>query len=105
MEGSWTFAGCVISDSKSSTPSHAQLYTKRGGICRFRFCEAHDFRRTSLTCPQIKRRGNRRAVPSLLKDIETSRKDYERRRESLCCLAKAMSSELTIASNALVARA
>jgi hypothetical protein len=23
MEGSWTFAGCVISDSKSSTPSHA----------------------------------------------------------------------------------
>jgi hypothetical protein len=23
IEGSWTFAGCVISDSKSSTPSHA----------------------------------------------------------------------------------
>jgi hypothetical protein len=34
MEGSWTFAGCVISDSTSSTPSHAlhteQFYTKRG---------------------------------------------------------------------------
>jgi hypothetical protein len=59
----------------------------------------------SLTCPQIKRRGNRRAVPSLLKDIETSRRDYERRRESLCCLVKAMSSELTIASNALTASA
>jgi hypothetical protein len=33
MEGSWTFAGCVISDSTSSTPSHAfyakQFYTKR----------------------------------------------------------------------------
>jgi hypothetical protein len=26
MEGSWTFAGCVISDSTSSTPSHA-FYT------------------------------------------------------------------------------
>jgi len=23
IEGSWTFAGCVISDSTSSTPSHA----------------------------------------------------------------------------------
>jgi len=36
MEGSWTFAGCVISDSKSSTPSHALFYTKHDGICRFR---------------------------------------------------------------------
>jgi hypothetical protein len=34
IEGSWTFAGCVISDSTSSTPSHAfytkQFYTKQG---------------------------------------------------------------------------
>jgi hypothetical protein len=29
IEGSWTFAGCVISDSTSSTPSHA-FYTKQG---------------------------------------------------------------------------
>jgi len=78
MEGSWTFAGCVISDSKSSTLSHVQLYTKRGWICRFRLSEARDFRRASLTCPQIKRRGNRHAVPSLLQDIETSRRSYER---------------------------
>jgi hypothetical protein len=28
IEGSWTFAGCVISDSTSSTPSHA-FYTKQ----------------------------------------------------------------------------
>jgi hypothetical protein len=47
-------------------------YTKRDAICRFRLQEAHEFRRASLTCPQIKSRGNRRAVPSLLKDIETS---------------------------------
>jgi hypothetical protein len=29
IEGSWTFAGCVISDSTSSTPLHA-FYTKHG---------------------------------------------------------------------------
>jgi hypothetical protein len=27
IEGSWTFAGCVISDSTSSTPSRASSYT------------------------------------------------------------------------------
>ena len=37
MEGSWTFAGCVISDSTSSTRSYA-FYTKRDRICRFRIC-------------------------------------------------------------------
>jgi len=34
IEGSWTFAGCVISDSTSSTLSSA-FYTKRGRKCRF----------------------------------------------------------------------
>jgi len=37
IEGSWTFAACVISDSTSSTPSYA-FYTKRDWICRFRMC-------------------------------------------------------------------
>jgi hypothetical protein len=37
IEGSWTFAGCVIADSTSSTPSHA-FYTKHDRICRFRIC-------------------------------------------------------------------
>jgi hypothetical protein len=37
IEGSWTFAGCVISDSKSSTPSHALFYTKHDGMDRFRY--------------------------------------------------------------------
>jgi len=31
IEGSWTFAGCVISDSKSSTPSQRPFYTKLHG--------------------------------------------------------------------------
>ncbi|WP_291618813.1 hypothetical protein, partial [Bradyrhizobium sp.] len=34
--GSVTFAGCVISDSTSSTPSHALFYTKHDRIGRFR---------------------------------------------------------------------
>ncbi|WP_257165242.1 hypothetical protein [Bradyrhizobium sp. SRS-191] len=31
MEGSWTFAGCVISDSKSATPPHAPAQRNRPG--------------------------------------------------------------------------
>jgi hypothetical protein len=34
IEGSWTFAGCVISDSTSS----CAFYTKPETICRFRIC-------------------------------------------------------------------
>jgi hypothetical protein len=37
MDGSWTFAGWLISDSASSTPSHA-FYTKHDWIGRFRIC-------------------------------------------------------------------
>src|SRR5262245_58171699 len=43
IEGSWTFAGCVISDSKASTPSHALFYTRRDGKCRFRIRGPRDF--------------------------------------------------------------
>jgi hypothetical protein len=32
IEGSWTFAGCVISDSTSSTPLHARSYNKPNRI-------------------------------------------------------------------------
>ena len=37
IEGSWTFAGCVISDSKSSTHL-CSFYTRRDSICPFRIC-------------------------------------------------------------------
>src|SRR5258708_24900227 len=37
IEGSWTFAGCVSSDSTSSPPSHA-FYTKHDRSCAFRIC-------------------------------------------------------------------
>ena len=52
IEGSWTFAGCVISNSKSSTPSHALFYTKHDGIGRFRLYGLCDFV-AGRTCPQI----------------------------------------------------
>ena len=55
IEGSWTFAGCVISDSTSSTPSHA-FYTKHDEIWPVPDMQARDFHRTSPTCPQIKHR-------------------------------------------------
>jgi hypothetical protein len=59
IEGSWTFAGCVISDSTSSTPSYA-FYTKQDRICRFRICRP-GFPSHQPTCPQIKRRSMARA--------------------------------------------
>jgi hypothetical protein len=55
IEGSWTFAGWVIADStSSSTPSHA-FYTNTTGFAGSGYA-GRDFHRTSLTCPQIKRR-------------------------------------------------
>jgi hypothetical protein len=61
IEGSWTFAGCVISDSRSSTRSHHVVLHQRDGICRFRAASGRRFHRTGLTCPQIKRRSTQLA--------------------------------------------
>jgi hypothetical protein len=59
IEGSWTFAGCVMSDSTSSTPSHAFTPSTTGfSLSGY---AGRDFHRTSLTCPQIKRRSTHRA--------------------------------------------
>jgi hypothetical protein len=52
IEGSWTFAGCVISDSKSSTPSHALFYTKHDGIGRFRVARAPQFLSQATLVPR-----------------------------------------------------
>src|SRR6185437_11343688 len=88
IEGSWTFAGCVISDSKSSTPSHALSYTKHDGICRFRLHGLARFYLASLTCPQIKRGTNHRAAPPLLRASKRRGRVPHERHESLCCLRK-----------------
>jgi hypothetical protein len=52
IEGSWTFAGCVISDSTSSTPNFTP---SRKGFAGSGYA-GRDFHRNRLTCPQIKRR-------------------------------------------------
>jgi hypothetical protein len=88
IEGSWTFAGCVISDSKSSTPSHALSYTKHDGICRFRLHGLARFCLASLTCPQIKRGANHRAAPLLLRASKRRGRVPHERHESLGCLRK-----------------
>jgi hypothetical protein len=48
IEGSWTFAGCVISDSTSKLS-----YTKPHGIRRFRMKRPEFFIARVRTCPQI----------------------------------------------------
>ena len=59
IEGSWTFAGCVISDSRSSTRSrHVVLYQAQREV-PVPGTSGRRFRRAGLTCPQIKRRSMR----------------------------------------------
>src|SRR5260370_2167356 len=61
IEGSWTFAGCVISDSTSSTPSHARFTLSSSGFAGSGYA-GRDFHHASLTCPQIKRRATHRTT-------------------------------------------
>jgi hypothetical protein len=64
IEGSWTFAGCVISDSKSSTPSHALFYTKHDGKGRLRFGGLARFRSQARLVPRSSRHGStQRSAP------------------------------------------
>src|SRR6516165_12609854 len=70
IEGSWTFAGCVISDSKSSTPSQRPFYTKLHGIGRFRSRERRNFRRGPHLSPDQRRESSRGSAPA--RGIEAS---------------------------------
>jgi hypothetical protein len=100
IEGSWTFAGCVISDSTSST----RFTPSATGFAGFGYA-GRDFHRTSLTCPQIKHRSTHRAgsrpLPRHRSVTEASwslaaKHDANR---SVAC-EKGMSSQHLIASNA-----
>ena len=86
IEGSWTFAGCVISDSKSSTPSHALSYTKHHGIGRFRLCGLRDLRRRPDLSPD-QHGANRRAAPPRSGHRSVMARTHARH-ESLDCLCK-----------------
>jgi hypothetical protein len=59
IEGSWTFAGCVISDSRSSTRSHHVVLYQARRDSPVPGASGRRFRRTGLTCPQIKLRSTK----------------------------------------------
>jgi len=85
MEGSWTFAGCVISDSKSSTPSHALFYTKHDGIAGSGCMQLGDFIAPADLSPD-QHRANHRAIPPLIWTPSVALMDCWPARESLCYL-------------------
>src|SRR5260370_22630234 len=66
IEGSWTFAGCVIYDATSSTPSDA-FYTKRDRICRFRICRPGFSSHKPDLSPDQAPVDTSRGIPPLLK--------------------------------------
>jgi hypothetical protein len=85
IEGSWTFAGCVISDSTSSTPSCPRFTPSQTGFAGSGYA-GRDFHRATLTCPQIKHRSTRRAGAPCLEHLMSRPKRCQMRRESVCCL-------------------
>jgi hypothetical protein len=98
IEGSWTFAGCVISDSKSSTPSYALFYTKHDGFGWLRLHGLCNFRRRPHFSPD-QRCANHRAAPPLLGASKRHGGCRTRATNRLAAFIKAMSWQLTIASN------
>jgi len=101
MEGSWTFAGCVIPDSKSSTPSHALFYTKHDWIGRFRLRGLRDFRHKPDLSPDQAHANQRAAPPCSGHRNVMGRLSHARATNRLAAFVKAMSWQLTIASNGL----
>jgi hypothetical protein len=84
IEGSWTFAGWLISDSTSSTPSHA-FYTKHGWICPFRICRLGFSSRQPDLSPDQAPHGHHAGLRPA-QAVEASRPNI--RRESLSRLAE-----------------
>jgi hypothetical protein len=93
IEGSWTFAGCVISDSTSKA-----FYTKPSRISRSRICRLGFSSPHARLVPRSGRPMHRAAlIPP--KDSQTSRpQTQKKRRESLCCQGNGMSGQQLIAS-------
>src|SRR5258705_3121612 len=72
IEGSWTFAGCVISDSTSSTPSHA-FYTEHDKIYRFRIRSQGFSSHNPDLSPDQAPLDISRGIPALAQGTEASR--------------------------------
>ena len=89
IEGSWTFAGCVISELHIIN-ALAAFYTKQDGDLPVPDMQAGIYHRSSLTCPQIKASRNRREpCPCSGHPSVACPQKYQMRRESLCCLEQA----------------
>jgi hypothetical protein len=86
IEGSWTFAGCVISDSKSSTPSHA-FYHQASRDFSVPELQAGIFSRSpDLSPDQVLPDISRNPAP--LQNTQASRPKIQIWPESLCCPLK-----------------
>src|SRR5882757_4014842 len=105
IEGSWTFAGCVISDSTSSTPFARVVPNQAYGICQYRIRRpACSLRKPDLFPVQAPRRSPPR-VPAP-QCIEASRPmDAGERANRQVAQRKAMSWQQMIASKALMRNA
>ena len=99
IEGSWTFAGCVISDSTSSTPSHALSYTKHDGMGRLRIRGLARFPSQARLVPRSSRHDVQRTRSAPLR--ASKRRGHAACAPRIAWLpsVKAMSWQLTIASN------
>jgi hypothetical protein len=100
IEGSWTFAGCVISDSTSSTPSHA-FYTEHDKIYRFRIRSQGFSSHNPDLSPDQAPLDTSRGIPALAQGTEASRpKNAGCGANRSAAGEKGMSSQQSIASNA-----
>src|SRR5579883_1323526 len=72
IEGSWTFAGCVISDSRSSTRSHHVVLHQTRRICRLQVRAAGDFiaRRSLVPRSSVAPRESRASPRPLFRSSE-----------------------------------
>jgi hypothetical protein len=86
IEGSWTFAGCVISDSKSSTPSHTLFYTRHDGMGRFRLRWPCDFIALTRLVPRTSTARSLRGSAPVAARFSSLAPNAGH--ESLCCLCK-----------------
>jgi hypothetical protein len=94
IEGSWTFAGCVISDSTSSTPSRAFYTKQRPDLLVPDRRSGFSSHKPDLS-PDQALRGLRAGLEPLLRTSKRratvdpgKRQHYRMPRESLCCLGQ-----------------
>jgi hypothetical protein len=98
IEGSWTFAGCVISDSTSKA-----FYTKPQRICRFRICRPGFSSHRPDLSPDQARPMHRARSRSPFGTRASPPRTQTRGANRSVAYGKGMSRQDLIASNALMA--